>query len=224
MTRIRQIEVDDARIKGLAESHTGRTTWWFTVDFNNWGHVTGTRWTWSQKADSKLAEKYGDCVAEEIKSLLKKRNVTIEDYSELIDADKDFGTIKGLNYIKKLSVNKKVKITTDKDSVNFIHEHVYSVIAHLKHRGFCNIKSIKISNCTDFAGCVSSVSINGIKSFNKNDTFYTFDEVVIEYNKEKRNKSSMDNLSLDWGLIAMFLFLIVCMCLMLLLSRILSGI
>ena len=35
MTRVRKIEIDETRIRGLAESHSGRSTWWFIVDFNN---------------------------------------------------------------------------------------------------------------------------------------------------------------------------------------------
>ena len=218
MERVRQITINGAIIKGLAESHSGRTTWWFTVDFNNWGHITGTRWTWSQKENSNLAEKYGDRVAEKIKSVLKRRNVKVVDYSELIDADKDVGTIHGLNYKKKFWINKETQITSEMDATNFNGEHVYAVFSFLKSRGFCNIKAVKTNFHSEFEGCVRSVSINGNNSFGIGDKFGILDEVIIEYDKGKKKKFSIDISDIDMGLIGTFLLFIVVFGLLILLS------
>ena len=58
--RLRLVSVDDVVIRCNVESQTGYSDWYFTVDFNNWGHVTGILWTLSQiNEDSLIPKRYG---------------------------------------------------------------------------------------------------------------------------------------------------------------------
>ena len=71
--RIKNIDIDNGIITCRVISQTGSTEWIFNVDFNDWGHVSGTRWTYTENFDSSIPEHYGDRVADEIKSLIKEK-------------------------------------------------------------------------------------------------------------------------------------------------------
>lgn len=47
-----EITVKEAVVKGIVQSNSGLSTWMFRVDFNDYGHITGRYWLWSENDDS----------------------------------------------------------------------------------------------------------------------------------------------------------------------------
>lgn len=52
--RIKETFVDKAVVYCKVESQTGCSDWNFQVDFNDWGHLTGTYWKTSENSDSNI--------------------------------------------------------------------------------------------------------------------------------------------------------------------------
>ena len=61
--RVKSVSVRGAVIYCNVESQTGYSDWGFSVDFNNWGHVTGTYWTQTDNDDSSIPHHYGHMVS-----------------------------------------------------------------------------------------------------------------------------------------------------------------
>lgn len=60
------IHVEDAVIYGTVESQSGLSTWHFTLDFNDYGTITGTCWSHSENDDSLIPNKVMENMQEEI--------------------------------------------------------------------------------------------------------------------------------------------------------------
>lgn len=75
-----QIDVDAPIIYCKVESQSGISTWKFTVDFNDFGHITGSWWiTRRDNHDSSIPNRYADLMKEAIEDKLKtydKENYT----------------------------------------------------------------------------------------------------------------------------------------------------
>ena len=56
--RLIQLSTDGPVIYGTVESQSGISTWKFTVDFNNYGHVTGKYWLISENENSAIPSRY----------------------------------------------------------------------------------------------------------------------------------------------------------------------
>jgi ribosomal protein L37AE/L43A len=65
-----EISIDEAIIRGLVQSNTGLSTWMFSVDFNDYGHITGTYWLKTENDDSPIPYVIGDRVKDAIKKKL----------------------------------------------------------------------------------------------------------------------------------------------------------
>ena len=61
--RVKDVTVRGGVIYCNVESQTGYSDWDFNVDFNDWGHVTGTYWTQTDNSDSSIPHHYGHMVA-----------------------------------------------------------------------------------------------------------------------------------------------------------------
>lgn len=61
--RVKSVSVRSAVIYRNVESQTGYSDWDFSVDFDNWGHVTGTYWTQTDNDDSSIPHHYGQMVS-----------------------------------------------------------------------------------------------------------------------------------------------------------------
>lgn len=161
--------------------------WEFNVDFNDWGHITGTRWIWSENGDSTIPAHYGKLMASEIYLLFKKRNIRIESYSDAVDNNVDLEK-NGLVFRKKSSeslFSKDLEIYCQFESGKLKGEHLYPVISLIKRNGFVNVKSIPIKdiddNSTKFRYEVEQVVINGTSFFEIGDAFWDSCEVYITY-------------------------------------------
>lgn len=64
--RITQIHVDGTIVYGTVRSQSGLSTWKFNLDFNDYGHITGRYWTYSENKDSLIPKHLGSIIQEEL--------------------------------------------------------------------------------------------------------------------------------------------------------------
>lgn len=65
-----EITVKGPFIEGLVWSNTNLSTWRFTVDFNDYGHITGQYWLSSENDQSVIPESIAKAVSFEIDKIL----------------------------------------------------------------------------------------------------------------------------------------------------------
>ena len=54
------VSVEGPTIYGTVQSQSGISEWYFKVDFNDYGHITGRYWLSSDNSDSSIPEHYAD--------------------------------------------------------------------------------------------------------------------------------------------------------------------
>ena len=191
--RVRSISISGAVVYGTVESQTGLSDWDFRVDFNNWGHVTGTYWKWTENYDSAIPKHFGDLMSSAIHQCLRERNISLDDFSDAVDENTDIGTDVGLNFnnsriIKKL-FSKGNHITINYSLNELLGEHVYPIVSLLKANGFLRIKCSPIKDVTEksphYIYEVERVSIGGTSNFSKGQMFEDDVEVNIFYHDKK---------------------------------------
>lgn len=64
------ISVEGPVVKGTVRSQSGLTTWCFTIDFNDYGEITGQYWIHSENDDSLIPKHIADTMQESITCLL----------------------------------------------------------------------------------------------------------------------------------------------------------
>lgn len=192
--RIKEVTISDVVIYCTVESQTGYSNWDFRVDFNDWGHLTGTYWKRTENYDSNIPKHFGDMVSGDIHQMLRERNINLPEFSDYVDDNKDLGTPSGLSYFQKTVFFKKVfsqeqQIVTKVDSQDLLGEHIYLVVSMLKSNGFKNIKSIPIKdvgrNSDKYIFEVEQVVVNGVSFFEIGDTFVESTEVIITYHAKQ---------------------------------------
>ena len=72
--RLIQLSTDGPVIYGTVESQSGISTWKFTVDFNNYGHVTGKYWLISENENSAIPSIIADRIRDSNKSFYSTYN------------------------------------------------------------------------------------------------------------------------------------------------------
>lgn len=188
--RIKEINISGAVIYCAVESQTGYSDWDFRVDFNDWGHVTGTYWKRTENYDSNIPKHFGDMVSGDIHQLLRDRNIKLPEFSDYVDDNKELGTSSGLSYFQKVGFFKKVfsqeqQVVANVDSQDLLGEHIYMVISMLKSNGFKNIKSIPIKDVGKHSDKyifeVEQVVVNGVSFFEIGDSFAESSEIIITY-------------------------------------------
>lgn len=193
--RVKEVNVNDLIIYCSVESQTGYSNWDFNVDFNDWGHITGTYWIQTDNDDSLIPSHYGQMVSEAIYDLMGNRGINLPHLSDYVDNNKELETSSGLNYKVKNSLLKKIfrksirNVLIGFDSKNLIGEHLYPVISILKYQGFKNIKSIPIKDIDNksqkYRFQVEQVVIGGTGYFEDNDVFREDVEVIITYHEKR---------------------------------------
>lgn len=192
--RIKNVTIRDAVIYCTVESQTGYSNWSFYVDFNDWGHVTGTYWKYTENYDSNIPKCFGDTVSGDIHQMLRDRNIHLPQFSNYIDENKDLGTSSGLSYFQKTGFFKKMfsqekQIISQFGSQNLLGEHIYLVVSLLKCNGYKNVKSMPIKdvdlNSDKYIFEVEQVVVNGMSFFEVGDEFPESAEVIITYHAKK---------------------------------------
>lgn len=192
--RIKEVDINGAVIYCTVESQTGYSDWNFRVDFNDWGHVTGTYWKRTENYDSNIPKHFGDMVSGEIHKMLRDRNIKIPEFSDYVDDNKELGTPSGLSCFKKVGFFKRVfsqeqQIVANVDSQDLLGEHIYLVVSMLKSNGLKNIKSIPLKdvglNSDKYIFEVEQVVVNGVSFFEIGDSFAKSSEIIITYHAKQ---------------------------------------
>lgn len=186
--RVIRIRVQGPLIDCEVESQTGYSTWYFQIDFNDWGHITGTYWIRTDNDDSSIPDRYGELISREIGCYLNRNNIPRMDYSGIVDSDPDIGNDEAFrkteSFLSKV-FRKKANISTQYEFNELYGEHLYFVIAFLKRRGFCNIQVIPIKTFDDYSPNyiyeVDSVQIQENKSFGYGDIFHRTSKILVYY-------------------------------------------
>lgn len=193
--RIKSVSIIGAVIYCNVESQTGYSDWDFSVDFNDWGHVTGTYWTQTDNDDSSIPHHFGHMVSGWIHDFYRERDISLRDLSDYVDNNKDLETPTGLNYIYKekfldrLFGNKNKSVTISYGTDDLIGEHLYPVISILKATGFKNIKTFSVKDINDrtpgYYYQVEQVLISGSGFFEYGMCFPENTEVLITYHEKQ---------------------------------------
>lgn len=194
--RIKNVVIRNAVVFCTVESQTGFSDWNFRLDFNNWGHITGTYWRHTENYDSSIPKHLGNMISGKIHQLYYDKNIYLPDFSDYIDENNTIGTPDGLSFSKREGFFKKrfthkIQITSQYNSLDLLGEHIYLVISLLKNNGFQNIKSIPIKDVTTdttdsdkYIFEVEQIVINGISFFEEGDSFSENAEVIITYHSK----------------------------------------
>ena len=64
--RLEKVAVDGPIVYGMVQSQSGISDWYFMLDFNDYGHITGTYWCSSDNEDSNIPTRLGSLIQDEI--------------------------------------------------------------------------------------------------------------------------------------------------------------
>ena len=73
------VSVDGPIIQGVVVSQSRLTKWLFVSDYNDYGHITGKYWLWSENEDSKIPGVVAESVKAQIVSALASVKQKAED-------------------------------------------------------------------------------------------------------------------------------------------------
>ena len=188
--RIIGVSVEGATVVGTVESQTKQSNWKFSASFNNWGHITGRRWIWSENDKSNIPQYFAEALSSEIKYLLEKRNIHLMDYAEIINDNPSLQTEDDLTFCRRVGFFQRIfscepQVKLEIDVQKMIGEHLYLVISILKQNGFTNIKSIPIYDVGEesnhFIFEVGQIVIDERDSHASGVCFRESCEVIINY-------------------------------------------
>ena len=191
--RIEDVTVyHDGTINCDVRSNSGLSTWSFSLDFNEWGHITGEYWISQDNDDSSIPDYVGDTISRMINAHYASIGVTFPDYSYY--ARKAFEkTIKPNSYLEKVKEyvnrNKYKMRQVSFSNYEMLDEHMDVVIGMLKNDGFSNIAFTSIYDVDGENGFyekqVSYVVIDGHRQFSRGDTFSKDASVKIYIHDKK---------------------------------------
>ena len=192
--RIKRVEIKGASISCTVDSQTGSSSWNFSVDFNDWGHITGTYWLKRENPTSSIPDHFANEISSQISQSLEINNRSLPDYSELIDKNLDLGTPYGETFFSPPSILKKIfgtehSITIEFDNEFFKQEHLYWVISVLKDAGFKNISSVAIKDISAYSEEsvyeVEEVLMDGTALYKRGDLISENTEILVRYHCKK---------------------------------------
>ena len=71
--RLKKLYIDGTIVHGTVRTQSGLSEWHFQIDFNDYGHLTGTYWLSSDNDDSTIPEYVADIISSSIKNFSPKR-------------------------------------------------------------------------------------------------------------------------------------------------------
>ncbi len=190
--RITKVVVNGASVTCSIESQSRLSTWDFTVDFNDWGHISSAYWYTSSNSDSLIPKCFSQALADEIKSYFIRNGIYVEEYGKLVEnngfiVSEDLIDInqKKLKYIGQT-------VTTNYSSNDYKKEHIFVAVSLLLKAGFVRIKAVPIKEATkrnkkQFFQ-IKSITIDGEVSFEKGKKFPKNSKVLIKYYLKKKIK------------------------------------
>jgi len=196
--RITKVLIDGAIVYCSVESQSHISEWFFAVDYNDWGHVTGTFWTESDNQDSSIPHNFGMTLSGLINQSLKEKEIYLRDMSDDVDNHEDLDQLiaNGIHcsrsfgrYIGDKIFRKKRQITLNYSDGDLKGEHIYPIFAILMDSGFVNISAQAVKDINDrskhYEYEISQISIAGVTSFERGESFDYKSEVVITYHAKK---------------------------------------
>ncbi len=196
--RITKIWVEGATVHCTVESLKHISQWNFSVDFNDWGHVTGTFWTQSGNHDSSIPHSFGMTLSGWIHQALREKDIHIRDMSDDVERHDNLDQLiaNGLHsnrgfwrYVGDEVLGNKRYISVNHANWDMCGEHLYPIFAQLMDNGFENItvQALKDvdNNGNHYEFEVFQVSIAGCTSFEKGKTFAYNSDVIITYHAKK---------------------------------------
>ena len=195
INRVKCIKVEGPMVYVTVESQTGYSEWDFSVNFNDWGHITGVFWWNSDNKDSNIPHHFGMHMSGAIHNFLNRKGIHLPDYSDYIDKNDQLNVDAGFSYknVKQMIINglfNRRGITMNYDSSKIVGEHVCFVVSWLKARGFNNVKCFRVEdidrNSNNFNYQVEQVVVNGLSFFDKGDSFTPNDEVIVTYHLKSK--------------------------------------
>ncbi len=188
--RIKKVEIDGLAISCLAVSQSGITQWRFTLDFNDYGKLTGKCYSSSENSDSNIPERLNDLIYVKLEPFIEKFE-PIEKTEEITAPSKSkkkkrkkrskkwifvlliFFVISVLSLIGYYEYQKLIPIGYGYDDFNGI---TYTeAIQKLKESGFTNVHPKEISDLTlsreDEEDLVTNIEFLFIDKFNKNTQY-----------------------------------------------------
>lgn len=202
ISRIKKVEVCGAKIYCTVSSQTGLSDWNFSVDFNNWGHITGVYWNYTENYESSIPQKYGNSVSSMIQNVISEKELNIKDLSDEVDSNKHLCREK-LSYHPKEKILKKYVLKNYKkyrinyNNEDLIGEHIFPVVSIFRNIGFNNITVLEAKEATHSNGKdeyeVFNIKIGNSKEF-KSDIYYPENiEIKICYYGKKSIRMSKGN-------------------------------
>ncbi len=187
--RLIDYNINGPIIECTFESQSGLSSWACRIDFNDYGHISGKYWIYSENDDSVIPEKIANIIKESILQIYS----TNEDEP---NAKKNIGTIATCFFILLISIliinsvsnfSKEIEIGISSQSS---YNKTYEMIAEqLATTGFTNITLLPLDDLsTDnkhLDNIVESISINGNTTFSENTDFPYDSEIIIYYHSIK---------------------------------------
>ena len=191
--RIEDIRVhDDGTIYCDVRSNSGLSTWFFSLDFNEWGHITGGYWSFQDNDDSTVPDHVGQTISGMINTYYESIGVTFPDYSSFArsayeKAPKNNGLFKGIEELIKRTYSRNNSVGFS--SSEMLNEHMDVVVGMLKSDGFYNILLTPYpdvdGNNIFYEKQVFYVSIDGNNHFSGTDCFPRNALVEIHFHDKK---------------------------------------
>ena len=194
--RIRSISVHGTTVYATVESQSGLSYWNFNVDFNNWGHITGTYWTHTGNDDSSIPKHYGGILSSFVNDFLNEHGITLEDFSDAVDNNKLLETPNAFNtnykehLIQRLFKNGYHTIHMEHPSTYYQGEHLYAVLSLFIKYGFVKIRCEQIEDVDDknnyYIYEVDKISIAGTLDFKSGFAFPHNSEIIIYFHSKHK--------------------------------------
>ena len=70
LKRLRHYSIEGCVVRGTVISQSGQSEWKFSIDFNDYGHITGKYWIYSDNKESNLPSGFANKIQERIKNRL----------------------------------------------------------------------------------------------------------------------------------------------------------
>lgn len=195
--RIIRCSVKGPIVYCTVRSQSGNSTWNFSLDFNNWGHIEGTFWSDTDNKDSDIPNKFGREISSTIHSTLREKDILIPDFSEYIDNNELLDSPNELSYSINVNIFKRLfaqdkKAKMDFSSRSLIGEHIYAVVSYFKHKGFTDVECTPVEDidaASDFYALqTAEIIIEGEEEFKRGALIDKSDYVEIKYHTNRKYK------------------------------------
>jgi len=213
--RIVRVDLYPATVVCTVRSVSGISDWRFTVDFNDWGHFSGTRWTRQENTESSIPHSYASRLGKALESIRSGRPF-FDSLNTYVEKNSDLATDDGLCVNEGIGLMKRAfgkiqYLSTGYNSAVLVGEHAYPVLSILKDRGFKKIRTTRIFDVDDtslhYSYEVQEIRIGGKSSFFANDIFsedvdieilcHSKKKITLPHSVSKYNKKPEDEVSSD---------------------------